>query len=155
MASFEPMRDFYQRRQIVCLDALANDVRLLNVRSESPGAVSCFPVPTTWTTSRSVATRLATSITASVRWAIACTSTCSKSNGRSGGRASAWPCCGSCGARTKCRLCRWINAPHPMVSGTGLAGDSQRPAPCSVSSCAATSEKSWNSNAGSTWCRNR
>ncbi|MCI4604599.1 hypothetical protein [Pseudomonas fluorescens] len=43
MASFEPMRDFYQRRQIVCLDALANDVRLLNVRSESPRGSFVFP----------------------------------------------------------------------------------------------------------------
>ncbi len=43
MASFKPMRDFYQRRQIVCLDALANGVRLLNVRSESPRGSFVFP----------------------------------------------------------------------------------------------------------------
>lgn len=37
------MRDFYQRRQIVRLDALASGVQLVNLRSESPRGNFVFP----------------------------------------------------------------------------------------------------------------
>lgn len=43
MPLFDPLRDFFQRRQIVRLDALANGVRLLNLRSESPRGNFVFP----------------------------------------------------------------------------------------------------------------
>lgn len=36
MLLFDPLRDFFQRRQIVRLDALAGGVQLVNLRSESP-----------------------------------------------------------------------------------------------------------------------
>lgn len=42
-ASFEPIRDFYQRRQIVRLDTLASHVQLMNLRSESPRGSFVFP----------------------------------------------------------------------------------------------------------------
>lgn len=43
MLPFDPLRDFFQRRQIVRLDALAGGVQLLNLRSESPQGSFVFP----------------------------------------------------------------------------------------------------------------
>ncbi|MBB6288715.1 hypothetical protein HDC32_003385 [Pseudomonas sp. JAI120] len=43
MLLFDPLRDFFQRRQIVRLDALAGGVQLLNLRSESPRGSFVFP----------------------------------------------------------------------------------------------------------------
>ncbi|WP_455809233.1 GNAT family N-acetyltransferase [Pseudomonas koreensis] len=43
MSLFDPLRDFFQRRQIVRLDALASGVQLVNLHSESPRGSFVFP----------------------------------------------------------------------------------------------------------------
>lgn len=43
MPLFNPLRDFFQRRQVARLDALTRDARLVNLRSESPRGNFVFP----------------------------------------------------------------------------------------------------------------
>jgi len=43
MSLFDPLRDFYPRRQIARLDALASGGQLMNLRSESPRGNFVFP----------------------------------------------------------------------------------------------------------------
>lgn len=43
MPLFDPLRDFFQLRQVARLDALANGVRLMNLRSESHPGNFVFP----------------------------------------------------------------------------------------------------------------
>ncbi|UST77176.1 GNAT family N-acetyltransferase [Pseudomonas siliginis] len=43
MPLFDPLRDFFQRRQIVRLDALSSDLQLVTVRSESVRGNFIFP----------------------------------------------------------------------------------------------------------------
>ncbi|MFL1420216.1 hypothetical protein ACI77M_29045 [Pseudomonas fildesensis] len=43
MHIFDPLRDFFQRRQVARMDALTRDARLVNLRNESPRGNFVFP----------------------------------------------------------------------------------------------------------------